>query len=414
MRNVRDYAIITGTYWAFTLSDGALRMLVLLYLHQRGISPLSLAAVFVLYELFGMVTNLFGGWVGSSKGLKMTLGTGMALQTLSCALLALSTNWLTVPLVMVILGMSGIAKDFTKMSAKSYIKMVVPKNDQQGLLKWVALLTGSKNTLKGVGFFLGGFLLTLWGFETTCLAMALVLALTGVSSMLALPKATGKASSTISLRNLVPQDPRLHWLSVARLFLFASRDAWFVVALPLFLSSTLGWAFEDVGAFLAAWVIFYGFIQAWAPKLMRASQDNSPTHSGQLGWWTLSLLLPLGAIAAGFYKGASPEDVLVTGLIVFAGLFAINSALHSYLVVAYAKRDTVAMEVGFYYMSNAAGRLLGTILSGALFQWAHKGSSGLVACILASMVLSLGASVVCVPLRRAELKSSDAEAASTP
>ena len=388
MRNVRDYAIITGTYWAFTLSDGALRMLVLLHLHDQGYSPLSLAVVFVLYEVFGMVTNLFGGWLGARRGLKLTLGAGLLLQVLACGLLAAAAGALTVPFVVAMQGLSGIAKDLTKMSSKSYIKKVVPSTDQVGLLKWVALLTGSKNTLKGVGYFLGGFLLATVDFQGACLAMAIALALTWVASMLALPRAPGKSGPALSLKSLMPQDARLKWLSVARLFLFGSRDAWFTVGLPIFLSASLGWSFEAVGGFLAGWIIGYGVVQALAPTLLgKSKQDDRATLStdaAQLGGWKLALLLPLTVIVIGLHLGWSPTAVILAGLIVFAIIFAMNSALHSYLVVAYAEEDTVALSVGFYYMSNAAGRLLGTILSGWVYQaWGLEAclwiSSGLVA-----------------------------------
>ncbi len=404
MRNVRDYAIITATYWAFTLSDGALRMLVLLRLHEEGFSPLSLAMLFVLYEFFGMVTNLFGGWLGAKHGLKITLGSGLLLQVIACSLLALSESNLTVPFVMAMQGLSGIAKDLTKMSSKSYIKMVVPDNDQAGLLKWVAILTGSKNTLKGVGFFLGGFLLTTMGFGGACLAMAIVLALTWAASTLALPKAPGKSRASISLKSLVPTDKRLQWLSAARLFLFGSRDAWFVVGLPIFLSASLEWSHEAVGGFLALWIIGYGMVQASAPALISSSsaQKSQPTSANQLRRWKSSLLIPLVGIAAGLHLGLAPTLVLVAGLIVFAIIFAVNSAVHSYLVVAYASEDTVALDVGFYYMSNAAGRLLGTVLSGALFGWAGQAISGLTACIIASIVMVFVGSALCIPLQKAE------------
>ena len=301
MRNVRDYAIITATYWAFTLSDGALRMLVLLRLHEQGFSPLSLAMLFVLYEFFGMVTNLFGGWLGAKHGLKITLGSGLLLQVTACSLLALGESNLTVPFVMAMQGLSGIAKDLTKMSSKSYIKMVVPDSDQAGLLKWIAILTGSKNTLKGVGFFLGGFLLTSMGFGGACFAMAIVLAATWAASTLALPKAPGKSRASVSLKSLIPTDKRLQWLSAARLFLFGSRDAWFVVGLPIFLSASLGWSHKAVGGFLAFWIIGYGMVQASAPAFISKSSAPAaqPTSAKQLRRWKGALLLPLVGILIG-------------------------------------------------------------------------------------------------------------------
>lgn len=408
MRNVRDYAIITATYWAFTLSDGALRMLVLLRLHEKGFSPLSLAMLFVLYEFFGMVTNLFGGWLGAKHGLKITLGSGLLLQVAACSLLALGESNLTVPFVMAMQGLSGIAKDLTKMSSKSYIKMVVPDSDQAGLLKWIAILTGSKNTLKGVGFFLGGFLLTSMGFGGACFAMAIVLAATWAASTLALPKAPGKSRASVSLKSLIPTDKRLQWLSAARLFLFGSRDAWFVVGLPIFLSASLGWSNKAVGGFLAFWIIGYGMVQASAPAFISKSSApaDQPTSAKQLGRWKAALLFPLVGILIGLQTDLSPTVVIITGLVVFAIIFAVNSTVHSYLVVAYAAEDTIALNVGFYYMSNAAGRLLGTILSGALFQWAGQGTSGLTTCIAASILMAGVGSALCVPLYRAEMSTA--------
>jgi hypothetical protein len=269
----------------------------------------------------------------------------------------------------------------------------------------VAILTGSKNTLKGVGFFLGGFLLTTMGFGGACLAMAIALAATWAASMLALPKAPGKSRASISIKSLIPRDKRLQWLSAARLFLFGSRDAWFVVGLPIFLSTSLGWSFEAVGGFLACWIIGYGIVQASAPALIARSAATPgalPTSARQLGRWKVALLIPLGCIIGGLQTSLAPTIVLVGSLIIFAIIFAINSAIHSYLVVAYAAADTIALDVGFYYMSNAAGRLLGTVLSGALFGWAGQGTMGLTACIAASILMVCVGSGLCVPLRQAE------------
>jgi len=407
-KNIRDYAIITATYWAHTLSDGALRMLVLLHLHQLGHSALTLAMLFVLYEFFGMVTNLFGGWLGARSGLKITLGYGLFLQVIACGLLALSEGWLSVALVTALQGLSGIAKDLTKMSSKSYIKMVVPEGDQAGLLRWVALLTGSKNTLKGVGYFLGGLLLSQAGFHGACGAMSLALALTWVASMLALPKTQGKAKAKVSLTSLIPTDARLGWLSAARLFLFGSRDTWFVVGLPVFLSTTLGWSFEAVGAALAVWIIGYGIVQASAPAFLglKTSKPGAinerPVAGKLLGLWKSALLLPLGVIAFGIKNGGPAEPILLGGLVIFGVIFAANSALHSFLVVDYAEKDSVALSVGFYYMSNAAGRLVGTVLSGLLYEHFGGALPGLLACITGAIVMVAFSVLLCVPLNRAE------------
>jgi hypothetical protein len=403
VRNLRDYAVVTGSYWAFTLTDGALRMLVLLFLRERGFTPLELATTFLLYELAGMGTNLLGGWLGARFGLATTLFSGLALQIAACTLLALDASLLTVPFVMTLQGLSGVAKDLTKMSSKSYVKLVVPEGDAHGLLRWVALITGSKNALKGAGFFLGGLLLGAVGFANACLGMAAGLGIALALSALLLPRG-GALGAKARLRSVFAQDARINWLAASRLFLFGSRDLWFAIALPVFLAADLGWPHARVGAFLALWVIGYGAVQAGAPRLLargRAGGAGAASAAQAIGW-TLALLAPLAAIAMALRAGAAPEASLVVGLGVFGALFAVNSALHSYLIVAYADSERVAMQVGFYYMANAAGRLAGTLLSGAIYQGFGLGAPGLVACLIASMAFVALSAAFCWPLRDAE------------
>jgi hypothetical protein len=407
VRNLRDYAVVTATYWAFTLTDGALRMLVLLFLHERGFTPLALATLFILYESAGMLTNLLGGWLGARFGLNATLFSGLALQILACSLLAFDPALLTVPWVMSLQGLSGVAKDLTKMSSKSWIKLVVPPDDRHGLLHWVALITGSKNALKGAGFFAGGLLLSGVGFAAACLGMAALLALALAASALLLPRGAGRVSGKAKLRSVFSDDARINWLAASRLFLFGSRDLWFAIALPVFLAANLGWSFSGIGAFLALWVIGYGFVQAGAPRLVARARAGgaAPVTAARLVGWTLALLVPLAAIAGALRSGSATAPALVIGLAVFGALFAVNSALHSYLIVAYADDEKVAMQVGFYYMANAAGRLAGTLLSGAIFQAAGLGSPGLAACIAASMAFVALSAGLCLPLGRAERRS---------
>ena len=376
--DVRQYLIITGNYWLFTLTDGALRMLVLLHFHQLGYTPLQIAALFLFYEIFGVVTNLLGGWLGARIGLNRTMHLGLLLQVIALAMLAVPTALLSIPLVMAAQGLSGIAKDLNKMSAKSSIKLLVKPEAQQTLYRWVALLTGSKNALKGAGFFLGGLLLTTIGFRGAVLAMAGVLAVAGFACVLMLRRDLGKAKAKPKFRALFSKSRSINVLSAARLFLFGARDVWFVVALPVYLSAQLGWDFWQVGGFLATWVIGYGVVQALAP-LVTGSHAGQRRDGVQVSAWAALLALVPALIALALLHAFHANAVLLGGLLLFGVLFAINSSLHSYLIVSYANADGVSLDVGFYYMSNALGRLLGTVLSGWLFQ-----QYGLVVCLAVS------------------------------
>ena len=290
---MRNYLIVTFAYWVFTLTDGALRMLVLLHLHEQGYTALTLAGLFLLYEFCGVMTNFTAGWVGARFGLKSTLWSGLSLQILATSVLAWQADALTVALVVAMQGLSGIAKDLTKMSAKSYVRLLAPKDEQ--LLHWVALLTGSKNTLKGAGFFLGGLLLATLGFRDANLAMAAALALALVVSLAFLPRAMGKRKEAPRWRELWQAEPRIRRLSWARLFLFGSRDAWFAIGLPVFLVESLEWSQASVGAFLALWVVGYGFVQASAPKLLGLARR---ADARALVGWTGILLAPVLGLAA--------------------------------------------------------------------------------------------------------------------
>ncbi|MDR7089785.1 organoarsenical effux MFS transporter ArsJ [Cellvibrio fibrivorans] len=376
---IKQYFVVTGNYWAFTLTDGALRMLVVLHFHQLGYSPLQIAALFLFYEIFGVVTNLVGGYLGARIGLNRTMNIGLALQVIALLMLAVPTIMLSPIWVMGAQALSGIAKDLNKMSAKSSIKLLVPDDQQGKLFKWVALLTGSKNALKGVGFFLGGALLALMGFTNAVIAMAAVLGVIWLASLLLLKKDLGKAKNKPKFSELFSKSRAINILSAARLFLFGARDVWFVVALPVFLSSQLGWDFWWVGGFLAAWVIGYGIVQSIAPLIIGKAQGKVP-GGGHAFLWALILTGIPAAIALGMSSTSLPvTQVLIGGLLVFGAVFAINSSLHSYLIVNYAKSDGVSLDVGFYYMANALGRLIGTLLSGWVYQVA-----GLEACLWVS------------------------------
>ncbi|WP_349617186.1 organoarsenical effux MFS transporter ArsJ [Azotobacter salinestris] len=390
--DIRQYLLVTGNYWAFTLTDGALRMLVVLHFHGLGYSPLEIAALFLFYEFFGVVTNLVGGWLGAHLGLNRTMNLGLGLQVGALLMLAVPASLLTVPWVMAAQALSGIAKDLNKMSAKSSIKLLVADSQQGTLYRWVALLTGSKNALKGVGFFLGGALLALLGFTGAVLGMAAVLALIWLASLVTLKKDLGKAKIKPKFRDLLSKSRAINILSAARLFLFGARDVWFVVALPVYLASSFGWDFWQVGGFLAVWVIGYGIVQSFAPHLTGKRRGQVPDGRAAFAW-ALSLAGLPALIALGLGTPLSAQAVLIGGLLLFGVLFAVNSSLHSYLIVSWAKEDGVSLDVGFYYMSNALGRLLGTLLSGWVFQaW------GLTACLWVSSLFVLLAALISLGL----------------
>ena len=395
--DVRQYLLITGNYWAFTLTDGALRMLVVLHFHQLGYSPLQIAMLFLFYEVFGVITNLVGGWLGARIGLNRTMNIGLAMQVVALSMLLVPAAWLTVPWVMGAQALSGIAKDLNKMSAKSSIKLLVPGDRQGTLYRWVAALTGSKDALKGIGFFLGGALLATVGFAAAVAIMAGALLLVWLLSLLLLKRDLGKAKAKPKFREIFSKSRAINLLSAARMFLFGARDVWFVVALPVFLASTLGWDFWQVGGFLAAWVIGYGLVQSFAPHITGRATGRLPDGRSASAWAVLLAMVP-ATMAALLVYGVPAAWVLIVGLTVFGVLFALNSALHSYLIVSYASEDGVSLDVGFYYMSNAMGRLLGTVLSGWVFQrW------GLAACLAISAALIAVAAAVSVALPRSTM-----------
>ena len=389
---LQQYAIVTANYWAFTLTDGALRMLVVFHFHELGYTTLEIAFLFLFYEFFGILTNLYGGWLGARFGLRLTLWSGTLMQVAALLMLIPVADswpkWWSVAYVMVAQAISGIAKDLNKMSAKSAIKTVVPAtpDDQQHaenqLFQWVAVLTGSKNALKGVGFFLGGLLLTSIGFNAAVAAMAAGL-FAAFLLTLALPAGIGRMKQKPAFNTLFSKSRAINLLSLARFFLFGARDVWFVVALPVFLQTALGWRFWEVGGFMGLWVIGYGIVQASAPSLRRSWGQPNPPGVAALEFWSALLTAIPALIAIALWRNVGQSGVaVVVGLAVFGVVFAMNSSIHSYMVLAYTDADSVSLNVGFYYMANAAGRLIGTLLSGALFLW-----GGLQACLWMSCLL---------------------------
>jgi len=405
------YIAVTAAYWAFMLTDGALRMLVLLHFHTLGFSPVQLAYLFVLYEIAGVITNLCAGWIAARFGLTSTLYAGLGLQVLALLALAqLDPGWavgVSVVFVMLVQGLSGVAKDLAKMSSKSAVKLLAPA-EGGGLFRWVALLTGSKNMVKGAGFLLGAVLLATLGFVWAVLGMAAILAAILLAVLIAMPPGLPKGRKGAKFSEVFSKSPNVNWLSAARVFLFGARDVWFVVGIPIYFYAVLSdgttqgnrTAFFAIGTFMALWVILYGLVQANAPRILRAkSRPARELITAARGWaWSLAavpLVLTLASMAS-----AGPQIwltvTIVAGLLVFGAVFAVNSSLHSYLILSFTRAERVTMDVGFYYMANAAGRLAGTLLSGLTYQ-----AGGLTA-MLGTATIMVALSAVTVSFLRPE------------
>ena len=372
----RNYAIVTAAYWGFTLTDGALRMLVLLHFYRLGYSPFALAFLFLLYEAAGVLANLIGGWLATRFGITRMLTVGLVTQIIGFTLLSqLNPEWtaaMSVAWVVLAQGVCGVAKDLTKTASKSAIKVTAVQAKEQGasqLFKWVAWFTGSKNAMKGVGFFLGGLLLDSLGFKAALWCMAGMLAVVLIGVVSSLPTLMGKSQASKSAKELFAKNAGINGLAAARVVLFGARDVWFVVGVPVFLYSQ-GWTFTMVGGFLAAWTIGYGLVQALAPHIVRRSEDGLSTEVPAARTWSAMLaLVPIAMAIAVAVDVPHLQWVVVGGLGLFGIAFAVNSSVHSYLVLAYAGSEKAAEDVGFYYAANALGRFIGTLLSGLLYQW---------------------------------------------
>jgi len=400
-RGLAAYIAVTAAYWAFMLTDGALRMLVLLHFHTLGFSPVQLAYLFVLYEIAGIVTNLSAGWIAARFGLTSTLYAGLALQVVALLALAqLDPGWavsLSVVYVMLVQGASGVAKDLAKMSSKSAVKLLAPKGEEGALFRWVALLTGSKNAVKGLGFLLGAALLALAGFHAAVLGMAGVLAVILVAVLIGMPAGLPAGRKDAKFREVFSRNHNINWLSFARVFLFGARDVWFVVGIPVYFYAVLSdgseagdrAAFFIIGTFMAIWIILYGAVQASAPRLLRAAARGEAAMVESARHWVTALIAIPALLAILTLAAGAPAPwltgALIAGLLAFGAVFAVNSALHSYLILAFTEDSRVTMDVGFYYMANATGRLLGTLLSGLSYQ-------------LGGVALCLGTAAVMVAL----------------
>lgn len=401
------YITVTAAYWAFMLTDGALRMLVLLHFHTLGFSPVQLAYLFLLYEVMGVVTNLSAGWLAARFGLTSTLYAGLGLQIVALIALAqLDPNWplvTSVIFVMVVQGLSGVAKDLSKMSAKSAVKLLAPEG-QGGLFRWVAVLTGSKNAVKGVGFLLGAVLLAVWGFVASVWVMAAVLAVILVGVIAFMPSGLPQGKKSAKFAHVFSKDQNVNRLSLARMFLFGARDVWFVVGIPIYFYVVLSdgseagnrAAFFTIGTFMAVWIILYGFVQGFAPKLLKAATATTSEITHKAVLWVAGLtLIPLALSLAVYLDPPGLTPILVAGLLVFGFVFAVNSSVHSYLILAFTTGERVTMDVGFYYMSNAAGRLLGTLLSGLSYQ-----AGGLPLCLLTAALMAAASTLAANRLRK--------------
>ena len=396
---LRQYLLVTSAYWGFTLTDGALRMLVLLHFFKLGFSPFTLAFLFLLYEAAGIVANLLGGWLATRFGITRMLMVGLSTQIIGFLLLsAVSPDWsmaLSVAWVVVAQGVCGVAKDLTKTASKSAIKLTAGQVSEK-LFKWVAWFTGSKNAMKGIGFFLGGLLLDAMGFRGALYLMAALLGVVLVGVFVALPRLMGQRKASGSAKEFFAKGSALNLLSAGRVFLFGARDVWFVVGVPVFLYSQ-GWTFTMVGGFMAAWTIGYGLVQAAAPGLVKKSPDGLSAEVPAARVWTGVLtLVPLLLAALVLMAPLEPALMawlVVAGLVLFGFVFAVNSSVHSYLVLAYAGSEKAAEDVGFYYAANAAGRFAGTLLSGLLYQWA-----GLLACLVGSGLMLLACFLLTIAL----------------
>lgn len=408
----RSYLIVTASYWGFTLVDGALRMLVLFHFFKLGYSPFTLAFLFLLYEFAGIVANLSGGWFATRYGIPRMLAIGQGLQVAGLLMLSfLNPAWTvtaSVAYVVAAQGIAGLAKDFTKTASKSAIKATSGEGSGQ-LFKWVAYFTGSKNAMKGVGFFFGGLLLDLIGFQHALWLMAAIIGVIFVGSLVALPRQLGKAKSSKSMREFFAKSRGVNLLAAARVVMFGAREVWFMVGVPVFLYAA-GWKFLEVGGFLAAWTIAYGIMQALAPALVARSTDGLSTEVRHARIWA-AILFAVPVILALALRDPHlwrPDLVLVIGLSIFGLPFAVNSSLHSYLILAYAGSEKAAEDVGFYYAANAAGRLLGILLSGVLYQ-----AGGITACLAGSAVMLLlsWATTFLLPLREMHTAAPKREAA---
>lgn len=384
---------VTLPYLGFELTDGAIRMLVVLTFHEFGFTAFEIAGLFLLYEIAGILTNFVGGWLGSNLGLEKILIAGLALQVVAMGMLTVGTSSLTVPYVMIAQGLSGTAKDLVKVSSKSSLKFIIPDKSDSALFKWVSVITGSKNALKGVGFFLGGMLMVTVGMQVAMAFMAIALGVGIFFTVPVLPKDLGRSRKKLHIRSQFKKTRAINVLSGARFFLFGSRDVWFVVGLPVFLQETLGWRYELIALFLGAWIVGYGGTQTGVSKLFDGNRLAVSMGHASVAFWTAMLIIfPTGIIFA-LGVDLDPNVVVVFGLLGYGVFFAVNSIIHSFLVLVYSDQKKASADVGFYYMANAGGRLVGTLLSGWVYQ-----THGFSGCLIGSVAFLVAAALISLML----------------
>ena len=371
---------VTLPYLGFELTDGAIRMLVVLTFHAMGFTAFEVAGLFLLYEIAGIVTNFIGGWLGSNLGLEKILVAGLMLQVVAMLMLTVNVSMLTVFYVMITQGLSGIAKDLVKVSSKSSLKFIIPDKSDSALFKWVSIITGSKNSLKGIGFFLGGIMMTTVGMRVAMLIMSVALGIGIFFTIPSLPRNLGRSKKKLNIRSQFKKPRSIQVLSAARFFLFGSRDVWFVIGLPVFLQEMLGWRYEFISLFMGGWIVGYGMAQTGVPRLFDGKQLATSMGSSSVAFWTGALIVFPAGIVAAMLMELNPNIVVVVGLLGYGIFFAINSIIHSFLVLLYSTEKKAASDVGFYYMANAGGRLAGTLLSGWVYQ-----TQGFIGCLLWSI-----------------------------
>lgn len=411
-QTLKPFVVISSSYLLFTITDGGVRTIVLFNAFERDFTAFQVSLMFVLYELAGVVTNFLAGIAGARWGLRSTLLAGLCLQVVGIGMLfgwqKSFTKTEAIIFVTVAQMLSGIAKDLVKLGGKAVTKLVTPEGKEGRLFKMVSMITGLKNSLKGVGMFIGAALVQVTYFGALGTMLGIVL-LAVPWAVLSLESDLGRMRrENITLSSIFKKNHNVNFLSAARFFLFASRDAWFEVPLPFYLRSPegFGWERAAAGAFLGGWVIMYGQVQSWTPQLFSKPLRQFPANKYHATLW-VAILLVIPALLGSvmqfsdvFQSGTSQAAkiaIVVVALVAFAVVFAVNSSIHSYLVVKYSEGDKVAMNVGFYYMSNAAGRLIGTLVGGALFQWVGDDfNDGLAACFWFSVALT-AATIVITP-----------------